>query len=116
MRTRISVQALTDGIDADGYQTKTWTDIFAGQKVWCLWVNPHGTEAYDQMRLGLRDPATLTMRYTPLLNARCRIFKGYTPTGDPVLDDPHAYEIISVDNVRDGNKTLEIKVQRWEKA
>lgn len=116
LRTRITIQALTEGIDAGGFQTKEWTDLFGGKKVWCKWANPHGTEVYEQMKLELRDPATITMRYTPLIDQRCRVFKGYTPVGDQKKDDRHAYEIISIDNVLDRNKIMEIKVQRMVKA
>lgn len=115
MRTRITVQALTTGIDAEGFPTEEWTDVFGGEKAWCKWVNPHGTEVYEHMRLDLGDAATITMRYTPLIDVRCRIFKDYEPVGGPE-DDEKAYEIISIDNVEDMRKILEIKVRRVVKA
>ncbi len=111
MRTKITIQALTDGINENGFQTKEWANIFGDKKAWCLWVNAHGTEVYDTMRLNLKEPATITMRYTPKVNVRCRIFREDEPQ-----DDAHAYEIISIDNVQDGRSRMEIKVQRMVKA
>lgn len=100
MHTRITVKSLTTGIDADGYPTEAWTDVFGG-KVWCNWKNAHGTELYDTMRLDLKEVATITMRYSDKVNERCRVWRG--------TDE---YEIISVDNVDDARQWLEIKVKR----
>ncbi len=102
MRTKITVKALTPGMDADGYPTEVWTDVFGG-KVWCLWVNAHGTELYETMRLDLKEVATITMRYSDKVNQRCQILRE---------SDPEPYEIISIDNVEDARKFLEIKVKR----
>lgn len=111
MRTRIHVQEPIRGIDADGYQTVHWRDVFC-ERIWCKWLNPHGTEIYENMRLNLREPATITMRYTDKMHSHCRIFKDYVPVGDETVDGPHAYEIISMDNLFDERRLLEIKVQR----
>lgn len=116
MRTRITVHELTAGEDDDGFQINGWTDVFGGQKVWCKWINPHGTDIYEQMRLNVKELATITMRYTPKINERCRIFKDYTPTGDEAADARYAYDVISIDDVENEHKLLEIKVQRKEKA
>lgn len=116
MRARITVQALASGIDQEGVAIETWTDVFGGEKVWCKWVNAHGLETYEAMRQNLREAATITMRYTPLIDVRCRIFKGHTPTGDPEKDDPQAYEVVSVDDVENRHKTMEIKVHRAVKS
>lgn len=102
MHTKITVKSLTTGMDADGYPTESWTNVFGGtNQVWCNWKNAHGTEVFDAMRLDLKEPATITMRYSDKVNVRCRIWRG-----------ADAYEIISIDNVDDARKWLEIKVKR----
>lgn len=75
-----------------------------GVPVWCKWVNAHGSEVWDAMQLELRQPATITTRYSPELD-------------DPTLlvyrnGDLKPYEVISVDNVEQRNAWLEIKIQR----
>lgn len=67
------------------------------------WVNAHGTESYTAMQMQLREPATITCRYSPLINERLTVYKG---------SDPYPYEIISIDNVEERGAWLEIKVQR----
>ncbi len=71
--------------------------------VHCKWVNAHGTEVFSAMQLQLREPATLTMRYSPLIDATMLVYEG---------NDPRPYQIISVDNVEERGKWLELKVQR----
>lgn len=100
MHTKITVKALTPGMDADGYPTEKWTDVFT---VWCNWKNAHGTELYETMRLDLKEVATITMRYSDKINQRCQIFRE---------SDTEPYEIISIDNVEDKRRFLEIKVKR----
>jgi SPP1 family predicted phage head-tail adaptor len=108
MKTQITVKALTPGTDGQGYPTETWTDIFDG-RIWCMWVNAHGTEVYDAMRLDLNEPATITTRYTDKINVRCRIWREPDPLKQTAAN---AYEVISVDDVGDEHKFLEIKVKR----
>lgn len=102
MRTKITVKALVEGVNENGYPTKSWEDVFSGL-VWCKWVNSHGTEVFETMRLDLKEAATVTMRYSPLVNERCRIWRE---------NDPEPYEVISIDNVEDRRRFLEIKVKR----
>ena len=70
----------------------------------CKWVNAHGSEAWDDHAMLLRNPATLTTRYNPLLL-------------DPALilyreGDAVPYEVVNIDNVQQRNRWLEISVQR----
>ena len=106
MRTKITIEVKKSGVDADGYPTEGWIDVF-GKQAWCKWVNAHGAEIFDHMRLDLKDVATITMRYSALVNAECRIWRE---------NDDKPYEIISIDNVDDARKFLEIKVKRMVKA
>ena len=100
MNTRITVKSVVYTINANGIETETLTDVFNGL-VWCAWVNAHGSEVYDNLRLNLNDVATVTMRYSSLVNEKCRVFK-----------DGNEYEILSIDNVHDGRRRLELKVRR----
>lgn len=104
MRTKIIVEAYTETQDADGYPVKAWVNVFgAGKRRHTKWVNAHGTEAYEAMRMELKEPATLTMRYSPLIIPQCRITK---------VGDTEPFEIISMNDVENRHEWLEIKVQR----
>lgn len=102
MRTRVTIEAYTETQDADGYPVKAWVNVFGGARH-TKWVNAHGTEAYEAMRLELKEPATLTMRYSPLITPQCRITK---------VGDTEPFEIISMNDVENRHEWLEIKVQR----
>lgn len=90
--------------DADGYPTETETVILRTR---CKWVNVHGSEVFAAMQQQLREPATITMRYSPIVNRKLILYKGA---------DPKPYEVISIDDVKDRHRWLEIKVQRSEGA
>ena len=98
----IRVESVPDG---GGFPVETKTNVFGeGVPVMCKWVNAHGTAVFAAMQLQLRDPATITTRYSPLLDdVSLRVYRA----GD---DEP--YEIISIDNVEMRNAWLEIRVQR----
>ena len=103
LRTPVIVEAITKTNDSEGYETKTWTNVFgSGKKLMVKWVNDHGTEVYEGMGLALREPATITCRYSALITPQCRITK----------DDNGPFEIISLDNVEERGRWIEIKVQR----
>ena len=59
------------------------------------------------MQLQLREPATLTMRYSPKITEQCLVFK---------KGDSRPFEIVSIDNVEERNRWLELKVQRKVEA
>ena len=90
--------------DRNGYPVITEVNVFGeGRYVLAKWVNAHGTEAFMAMQMQLREPATITMRYSPLINEQLLVYRG---------NDPKPYEVISIDNVQERNTWLEIKVQR----
>ena len=105
LRTLIIVERLNEAQDADGYPVREWVNVFGQGEYRVKWVNAHGTEVYESMSLDLREPATLTGRYSPLITPQCRI----TKDGEP-------YEIISIDDVENRHQWLEIKVQRTVSA
>ena len=94
--------------DAENVPIERDVNVFGdGVAVRCKWVNTHGTETFTAMQLQLREPATITCRFSPLINSRLIVYKE---------SDPEPYEVISVDDVENRHKWLEIKVQRKEAA
>ena len=96
--------------DSEGCFTNTEANVFGkdddGHDIPCMckWVNAHGTEVFEGMKLDIREPATITTRYSKkLTDPRLLIYKS---------DDPMPYEAISYDDVEERHKWLEIKVQR----
>lgn len=104
LKTPIRIERAVSEKNLNGFQEKSQKNIFGENAVvHCKWVNAHGNEIYSASTLNLREPATVTVRYSPLVNANCVIFK---------RNDKKPFEIISVDNIREMNKWLELKVQR----
>lgn len=88
--------------DKDGYPSTSLSNLFGeGKKVWCKWVNAHGTEVLNAMQLGLSEAATLTMRYSAKVTPDCVVRKGGA-----------LYEIVSLDNVGERGAWLEVKARR----
>lgn len=110
MRTRVVVRALKTGADDDGFTERTYTDVFPGP-VWCKWVWAHGAEALENMRQKMTQTATLTMPYTAKVHARCRVWRA-----QEVDDAGAAWDVVSVNNVEDANKYLEVLIQKAVKA
>ena len=110
LRTLVYFRRAVRGTDEEGYPLPDREEpVFkldgSGQEmgVHCKWVNAHGSEVFSSMQLQLREPATLTMRYSPKIDSTQLVYR---------RGDPRPYESISVDNVEDRGKWLEIKVQR----
>lgn len=101
MRTKITIKNPVYTIK-DGFSREEFMNAFS-RPVWCKWVNAHGAEIYQAAELHLREPATITMRYSPRVTVKSRIWRG---------SDTEPYEVISINNVNDRCEFLEIKVQR----
>ena len=94
--------------DDEGDHIESLVNVFGENvAVRCKWVNAHGTEAFEALKLQLREPATITCRYSPKINRTLDVQKG---------TDTDLYEIVSMDDVGEQHKWLEIKVQRKEAA
>jgi len=107
MRTRITVKKLTVGIDADGYPTETWANVLTGTSmIRCKWVSAHGKEVMENNRLDLGQIATITLRYTSLIDQRCRVWHEADTT------DALAWEIVSINDPEDRHAFLEITLRR----
>lgn len=102
LRTPVKFIKIERTKDTDGYPIEVKKTVLETK---CKWVNVHGTEVFTAMQQQLREPATITMRYSPLINAKLTIYK-----------DTDMYEVISINDVEDRHKWLEIKVQRKTEA
>lgn len=108
LRTPVYFIIVNRTTDAEGYPLEEEVNIFgSGVAMPCKWVNAHGSEAFTALQLSLREPATITCRYSASITEKCLVYKG---------SDKEPYEIISIDNVEERNKWLEIKVQRRVEA
>lgn len=105
LRTHVYFMRHSRDKDAEGYPVEEDVNVFgAGVPCMCKWVNAHGTEVFQTMQLEIKEPATITTRYSPrLLDKRLIVYKG---------EDQRPYEIISIDDVEERHVWLEIKVQR----
>ena len=104
LRTPVYFKKITRTTDSEGYPVEAETNVFGeGVSVPVKWINAHGAEAFTAMQLELREPATLTLRYSPLIDETQLVYKG---------SDTQPYEIVSIDNVEERGTWLEIKVQR----
>lgn len=113
LRTRIYIRKTMKSVDGDGVPAEEEKSIFHDPPGWperiyhCKWVNAYGAEALTAMQLQIEEPATLTMRYSPLIQPDHLIYR---------LGDPIPYEIVSVNDVEDRHCWLEIKVRRRRAA
>ena len=105
LRTKVYFIRKDRARDREGYPIEVEVNVFGdGVPCMCKWVNAHGYEVFQTMQLQIREPATITTRYSSLLlDPKLTVYKG---------EDQTPYEIISIDNVEERNVWLEIKVQR----
>lgn len=104
LRTPVYFKRVDHTSDKEGYPIEVQVNVFGeGVFVPVKWVNAHGTDAFTALQLQLRQPATITCRYSPKITEICTVYKG---------NDPEPYEIISIDNVEEKGVWMEIKVQR----
>lgn len=114
LRTRIYIRSVSKSTDKDGVSSKEEEKSAIGYDAQgreimyhCKWVNAYGAEVFNAMQLQLRESATLTMRYSPKIKPDQLIYK----VGDPI-----PYEIVSINDVEDRHRWLEVKVGRRRAA
>jgi head-tail adaptor len=108
MRTRITVKQLTPGIDADGYPTETWTNVLGGTTMFrCKWKPGWGTEVLENDRLNLGQTAVATLRYTSLIDQRCRVWYE-----NDAQTDANAWFIVNVTDPEERRAFLEITLRK----
>ena len=106
LRTPVYVVKVVRDHDSEGYPVEMPVNVFGeGVPLMVKWVNAHGSDAYIAMQLQIREPATLTSRYSPRITPDCLVYKG---------NDPEPYEIESIDDVEERGVWMEIKVKRRE--
>lgn len=112
MKTRVIVKRLKHvGEDPEGYPIRQWENVIGpDEKLWCKWVNAYGTEAYQARRLDMAQQATITLRYTPEVDVRCRVWAGVET--DAECTDGTAWEVVSVNNVEDTRRFLDVLLKR----
>lgn len=110
MRTRVVVRTMIIGIDPDGFAEFAYTDAFPAP-IWCKWVSAHGTEALENARNQMTQTATLTLPYTAKITARSRIWRA-----EEASEENAAWDVVSVNNVEDKNRTLEVLIRKKVKA
>lgn len=102
LRTRITFQEPTISKDAGGAQVAAWANIATIPSVWARWINDHGAEAVQQS-----GAAVSAQRATVLIRYRSDILSVWR-----VVMDGSAWQILSVDQVRDRNRWTEMRVER----
>jgi len=108
LRTPVMFIRIEREDDCEGYPVQTEVNVFGeGKSVRVKWVNAHGSDAFIAMQMQLREPATLTCRFSAKITPDLLVYRS---------GDEAPYEIISIDNVEGRNAWLEIKVQRRVKA
>jgi SPP1 family predicted phage head-tail adaptor len=103
LRTRITFQSPTLNNSAGKFQTEVYANISTNPTVWARWINAHGPEVVSSQALQSRQRATVTVRHRTDIVPTWRILK-----------DGEAWQIISVDAVRDANRWVEMIVERAE--
>ena len=101
LTTWIDVQAPISEVSATGYPSQSWESIWGGSLRPCRWINAHGSEAWQNASLDLKEAATIMLRYDPGIAPECRVIKG-----------GETWEIISLDDVRERGHWLELKIKR----
>ena len=105
LKTLIKITKQSAERNKNGYRSNE--DTLPILTTYCKWNNAFGNEAIEAFTKNLKEVATLTLRYNPLIDQECRIYKGA---------DPKPFEIISIDNVDNANKWMEIKIKRMVNA
>lgn len=101
LRTRITFQVPTLVKDAGGAQVPGFANVSTNPTVWARWINAHGQEVEQSEALKSVQRATVTVRYR----------SDVLPTWQ-VIKDEEAWQIVSVDAVRDRNRWIEMVVER----
>lgn len=100
LRTRITFQEPTLSKDAGGAQKATYANVSTTPTVWAQWVNDHGQEAISSGAEKSAQRATVRLRHRSDVLATWRVLKG-----------GQAWQILSVDQVQDRNRWIELRVE-----
>lgn len=98
LRTQIVLKTRSVTTGTGGFQKPSYTTLAT---VFCKWVNAHGSEILTADMAGAEAPATVTIRYRTDIDPTYAIEKG-----------GELWEIVSLDNIREKNELMELKVRR----
>jgi SPP1 family predicted phage head-tail adaptor len=98
LRTSIILKTRTVTTGTGGFQFPGWSTLAT---VFCKWVNAHGSEVLTANMAGAEAPATVTIRYRSDVDPTYAVEKG-----------GELWEIVSMDNIREKNELIELKVRR----
>lgn len=98
LNTSITLQKRTVTVDAAGFGVESWTTLAV---VWSEWINAHGDEGMVGGSVAADQTALVKIRYRSDVNDTCVVLKGSA-----------RFEIIRIDNIRERNEWLELKVRR----
>ena len=97
LKHKIIIQQCTVTINSNGVEEEIWTDF---QTHWSAVSNLHGRELFQAMQIQKEKTVKFTIRYTNSIDESMRI----------VFQD-HFYNILFIDNIKYGNRWLEILVE-----
>jgi len=98
LRTQVILKTRSVTTEAGGFQKPGWSTLAT---VYAKWVNAHGSEILTADMAGAEAPATVTIRYRSDIDPTYAIEKG-----------GELWEIVSMDNIREKNELIELKVRR----
>jgi len=104
LKTPVVFKSVTRATNENGIASESVQTVLSAK---CRWVGSFGKEAEENMRLNLGETATITIRYSALVDVKHRVYEG---------SDPTPWEIVSIDDMRKRHKWLEIKLKRTVKA
>ena len=114
LRTRIYIHSVSKTVNENGVASEEEESSVIGYDAQgreimyhCKWVNAYGSEVFSAKQLQLKASATLTMRYSSKIKVDQLIYK---------VGDPEPWEIISINDVEDRHRWLEVKVHRKKAA
>ena len=105
LKTQIRIQKQVK-VGTGSFANSDWVDVDNSDVddepvyIWAKWVNVHGSEAWVANSVQAQMGATVTIRYKSNVTLTCRI----------LLDDT-AYDIVSLDNIKQSGQWLEMKVK-----
>lgn len=101
MRTLITLQSPTITEDAGGAQSPAYANVSPNPTVYARWVNAHGQEAVNSDAVKSVQRAVVTIRHRTDIKETWQVLK-----------DSEAWQIISIDPVRDQRRFVELVVER----
>ena len=111
MRTKIRILKPVDRPSPGGYRNPVYENIYPDDRTLsCKWTGDYGSIAVQARSIGLRDTATLTLRYNSKITSDCIVAVG---SGD----NRQLYDLSDTPNdIGGAHRWMELRVQRRAKA